>query len=91
EVVVGGLNGILFAILAGVVAAIWFSAPTLGIVIASAMVINMLVAGLAGTLIPLGLERASIDPAIAATVFLTTITDVVGFFVFLGLAALFLL
>ena len=55
------------------------------------MVINMLVAGLAGTLIPLGLERAGIDPAIAATVFLTTITDVVGFFVFLGLAALFLL
>ncbi|MFP6728535.1 MAG: magnesium transporter [Alphaproteobacteria bacterium] len=91
EVVVGGLNGILFAILVGVVAAIWFSAPTLGIVIASAMVINMLVAGLAGTLIPLGLERAGIDPAVAATVFLTTITDVVGFFVFLGLAALFLL
>ena len=91
EVVVGGLNGILFAILVGVVAAIWFSAPTLGIVIASAMVINMLVAGLVGTLIPLGLERAGIDPAIAATVFLTTITDVVGFFVFLGLAALFLL
>ncbi len=91
EVVVGGLNGILFAILVGVVAAIWFSAPTLGIVIASAMVINMLVAGLAGTLIPLGLERASIDPAVAATVFLTTITDVVGFFVFLSLAALFLL
>ena len=91
EVVVGGLNGILFAILVGVMAAIWFSDPTLGIVIASAMVINMLVAGLAGTLIPLGLERAGIDPAIAATVFLTTITDVVGFFVFLGLAALFLL
>ena len=91
EVVVGGLNGILFAILVGVVAAIWFSAPTLGIVIASAMIINMLVAGLAGTLIPLGLERAGIDPAVAATVFLTTITDVVGFFVFLGLAALFLL
>ena len=91
EVVVGGLNGILFAILVGVVAAIWFSAPTLGIVIASAMVINMLVAGLAGTLIPLSLERAGIDPAVAATVFLTTITDVVGFFVFLGLAALFLL
>jgi len=91
EFVVGGLNGVLFAILVGVVAAIWFSAPTLGIVIASAMVINMLVAGLAGTLIPLGLQRASIDPAVSATVFLTTITDVVGFFVFLGLAALFLL
>ena len=91
EVVVGGLNGILFAILVGFVAAIWFSAPTLGVVIAAAMVINMLVAGLAGTLIPLGLERAGIDPAVTATVLLTTITDVVGFFVFLGLAALFLL
>ena len=91
EVIVGGLNGVLFAILVGLVAAIWFGAPTLGYVIAAAMVINMLVAGLAGTLIPLGLDRAGIDPAIAATVLLTTITDVVGFFVFLGLAAMFLL
>ena len=91
ELVVGTLNGILFAVLVGVVAAFWFSAPTLGVVIAVAMVINMVVAGLAGTLIPLGLARAGIDPAVAATVFLTAVTDVVGFFVFLGLAALFLL
>ena len=91
ELVVGALNGILFAILVGLVAAFWFATPTLGVVIAVAMIINMVVAALAGTLIPLGLDRAGIDPAIAATVFLTTITDVVGFFVFLGLAALFLL
>jgi magnesium transporter len=55
------------------------------------MVINMLVAGLSGTLIPLGLERLGVDPAVASSVFLTTVTDVVGFFAFLGLAALFLL
>jgi magnesium transporter len=91
EVVVGSLNGVLFAILVGLVAAYWFSAPALGVVIAIAMVINMVVAGLAGTMIPLGLARAGIDPAVAATVFLTAVTDVVGFFVFLGLAALFLL
>jgi magnesium transporter len=91
EVVVGSLNGVLFAILVGLVAAYWFAAPFLGVVIAIAMVINMVVAGLAGTLIPLGLARAGIDPAVAATVFLTAVTDVVGFFVFLGLAALFLL
>ena len=91
EVAVGGLNGLLFAVLVGLVAAYWFSMPALGVVIAIAMVINMVVAGLSGTLIPLGLARAGIDPAVAATVFLTTITDVVGFFVFLGLAALFLL
>ena len=91
EVVVGALNGILFAILMGVVAALWFSTPALGAVIAIAMVVNLVVAGLAGTLIPLSLARAGIDPAVAATVFLTAVTDVVGFFVFLGLAALFLL
>lgn len=57
----------------------------------SAMVVNMLIAGLSGTLIPLGLERLGIDPAIASTVFLTTVTDVIGFFTFLGLAAASLL
>ena len=55
------------------------------------MVVNMLVAGLAGTLIPLGLEKIGVDPAIASSVFLTTVTDVIGFFAFLGLAALILL
>ena len=58
---------------------------------AVAMIVNLVVAGLSGTLIPLGLEKVGVDPAIASSVFLTTVTDVVGFFTFLGLAALFLL
>ncbi|RED52535.1 magnesium transporter [Aestuariispira insulae] len=91
EVLVGGINGILFAILMGLVSWAWFQDPALGGVIACAMVVNMLAAGLAGTLIPLGLEKLGKDPAIASTVFLTTITDVVGFFSFLGLAAWVLL
>ena len=91
ELLVGGFNGVLFAALTGGVAWIWFGSPALGVVIALAMIINMVVAGLAGTTIPLVLERAGIDPAVASGVVLTTITDVVGFFGFLGLAALILL
>ena len=91
ELLVGAANGIMFAVLAGGVAWGWFDNPLLGVVIAVAMVVNMLVAGLAGTLIPIVLDRNNIDPAIASSVFLTTITDVVGFFVFLGLAAMVLL
>ena len=91
ELLVGGFNGVLFAALTGVVAWVWFGSPALGVVIALAMIINMVVAGLAGTTIPLVLERAGIDPAVASGVVLTAITDVVGFFGFLGLAALILL
>ena len=91
EVLVGLTNGILFAVLTGLVAWLWFRDPRLGAIIAAAMVFNMVVAGLSGTLIPLGLEKVGVDPAIASSVFLTTVTDVVGFFAFLGLAALFLL
>ena len=91
EVLVGLINGLLFAVLTGAVAWLWFDAPSIGLVIAAAMVINMLVAGLSGTLIPLGLEKLKIDPAVASSVFLTTVTDVIGFFAFLGLAAAFLL
>ena len=91
EILVGGLNGIAFAVLMGLVAALWFQSVPLGLVIAAAMVINMLVAGLFGMLIPLACERVGVDPAIAAGVVLTTVTDVVGFLAFLGLAALFLL
>jgi len=91
ELAVGGINGIVFAILAGAAAWLWFESGALALVIAAAMVINLLVAGLAGAAIPLALERMKIDPAVASSVFLTTITDVVGFFAFLGLAALFLL
>jgi len=87
EILAGGFNGVLFALLMAVAAWLWFADPLLGLVIGVAMIINMLVAGLAGTLIPLGLQKAGFDPAISSTVFLTTVTDVVGFFAFLGLAA----
>ncbi len=91
ESLVGLINGILFAVLMGVITWAWFGDPQIGGVLATAMVVNLLVAGLAGTMIPLGLERAGADPAVASVVFLTTITDVVGFFVFLGLGAWVLL
>ena len=87
EIVVGFLNGLFFAVLIGLVAAVWFSNPQLGVVIGVAMVFNMLSAALAGILIPIALSRLNIDPAIASSVFVTTVTDVVGFFAFLGLAA----
>lgn len=91
EVAVGGINGFLFAVIAGVLAGTWFGDPIIGAVIASAMVINMVVAGFFGVAIPLGLDRIKVDPAIASSVLLTTVTDVVGFFAFLGLAGAFLI
>ena len=91
EILVGSLNGVLFAVITGLVAWVWFQSPLLGAVIAMAMVANLAVAGFIGVATPLVLERFGIDPAIAASVFLTTVTDVVGFFVFLALGALLLL
>lgn len=91
EVLVGLVNGIIFAVIMGIVGVIWFGSPALGYVIAAAMVINLVVAGLAGTAIPVILERIGVDPALASGAFVTTVTDVVGFFAFLGLAALVLL
>ncbi|MBL4691865.1 MAG: magnesium transporter [Magnetovibrio sp.] len=91
EFLVGGINGILFAFLMGGVAWLWFSSPKLGLVIGLAMIINMLIAGVTGAAIPIFLERKGVDPALASSVFLTTVTDVVGFFVFLGLGAMILL
>ncbi|MBP2315233.1 magnesium transporter [Azospirillum soli] len=90
EMLVGLINGGVFAGLVGLIAAFWFS-PMIGGVIACALVINLFVAGLFGVLIPIGLDKLGIDPAVASSVFLTTITDVVGFFAFLGLAAAILL
>jgi magnesium transporter len=86
EMGVGSLNGIIFAVLIGLVAGFWFSDPNLGGIIAAAMVINMFVAALAGILIPLLLDRVGADPAVSSAVFVTAVTDVVGFFAFLGLA-----
>ncbi len=87
EVFVGFWNGLFFAVLIGLVAAFWFDNPGLGLVIGLAMSINMLCAAFSGILIPIALDRMDIDPAIASSVFVTTVTDVVGFFAFLGLAA----
>ncbi|WP_300032195.1 magnesium transporter [uncultured Roseobacter sp.] len=91
EVLVGLVNGTIFAVVMGFVGFIWFGSPALGYVLAAAMVINLVVAGLAGTVIPVILERVGVDPALASGAFVTTVTDVVGFFAFLGLAVLVLL
>ncbi|MEO1200620.1 MAG: magnesium transporter [Pseudomonadota bacterium] len=91
ELLVGLLNGVLFAVIVSIVAIVWFQSFGLALVIALAMIVNMICAGLAGILIPLLLDRIGVDPAIASSVFLTTVTDVVGFFAFLGLAAALLL
>ncbi|KPQ15759.1 MAG: magnesium transporter MgtE [Rhodobacteraceae bacterium HLUCCO18] len=91
EAAVGLINGAAFALVMGVVGVVWFGSPMLGAVIAAAMVANLLVAGLAGILIPVALDRLGIDPALASGAFVTTVTDVVGFFAFLGLAVVVLL
>lgn len=90
ELAVGGLNGVLWAFVVALIAAIWFQSFMLGVIIALAMVANLVVAALSGTLIPLALKNIGIDPALSAAVVLTTITDVTGFLVFLGLASWYL-
>ncbi len=89
EMVVGVLNGLLWAVVIAVVATIWFGDINIGIIIALAIVINLVAGAIAGTLLPIGLKAMGIDPALAGSVLLTTITDVVGFFAFLGLATIF--
>ncbi|MCB1475641.1 MAG: magnesium transporter [Rhodobiaceae bacterium] len=91
ETMVGLINGVAFALIIGAVSAIWFGNVALGGVLAAAMIINMICAGLFGILIPVGLQKFGADPAVASSVFVTTVTDVVGFFAFLGLAAALLL
>ena len=90
ELIVAVFNGIVFAMLAASISFLWFRDQDIAAVMAVAMFANLVVAGLSGTLVPLGLVRVGVDPAVASSVFITTITDVVGFFVFLGLAALYL-
>jgi magnesium transporter len=86
------LNGILFAIIMGIIASLWFdNGILLGVVIALSMLINLLMAGFFGATIPLVLKKMDVDPAIGSTVILTTVTDIVGFFSFLGLATIILL
>lgn len=91
ETAVGLVNGLVFSALIGMVAGLWFHDPHLGMVIAAAMITNLIVAGFSGASIPILLDRFKIDPAVASGVFLTTMTDIVGFFSFLGLATFFLL
>lgn len=91
EVLVGVLNGAMWAIVVGVVSGLWFQDAPLGLVIALAMLINLVNAALAGVLVPLTLKRLNIDPALAGGVVLTTFTDVIGFLSFLGLGTLILL
>ena len=90
EALVGIGNGVALGIVAALVAWVTRGSPVLGLVLGAAMIVNMFVAATAGTLIPLGLRAANVDPALASSVFITTLTDVIGFASFLGLATAFL-
>jgi len=89
EFVIGILNGIIFALITGIIVQLWFKEINLSILIAISMILNMIVAGLFGILVPVSLKKFNIDPAIASSVFVTTITDVIGFLSFLGMGAYF--
>ena len=91
EFLIGALNAMLWAIVIGTIASMWFHDYRLGVIIAAAMVINLVTAAIVGTLLPVSMKAVKIDPALAGSVVLTTFTDVVGFFSFLGLATLFYL
>ncbi|MBT7950227.1 MAG: magnesium transporter [Gammaproteobacteria bacterium] len=90
EIAVGIFNGFIWAVVVAVIAGMWFDNTSLGLIIGLAMIINLVIAAFAGALIPMTLKRFGVDPAIAGGVLLTTVTDVVGFMTFLGLATLFL-
>jgi magnesium transporter len=90
ELLVGLLNGLIWAVVIATVASFWFRSSSLGLVIGAAILINLLMAALSGALIPIALKKLGADPALAGSVVLTTVTDTVGFFAFLGLASLFL-
>ena len=91
ELTVGLLNGLVFATVLGVIGMLWFHSPMLGAVIGMALVCNMIIAGFAGTVVPVVLDKVGVDPALASGTFVTTTTDVMGFFIFLGLASVILL
>jgi magnesium transporter len=90
EIAVGGLNGLIWALVVGVVTVFWFGMWQIAVIIAAAMIVNLLAAAAVGVLVPLMLRRLSIDPALSAGVILTTFTDCIGFATLLGLGALFL-
>ncbi len=89
EFLIGILNGVIFAIITAVIVQLWFKEMSLSILIAISMILNMIVAGLFGILIPVSLKKLNIDPALASSVFVTTITDVIGFLSFLGIGSYF--
>ncbi len=89
EFLIGVLNGVLFAIISAVIVQFWFNDTTLSLIISISMILNMIVAGLFGILIPVSLKKMNIDPALSSSVFVTTITDVIGFLSFLGIGAYF--
>ena len=91
ETLIGGINGIIFATIISLISIYWFNNLLLGLIIGLAMILNLLIAGFSGIVIPLVLDKLKIDPALASAVILTTITDVFGFLSFLGLATLFLI
>ena len=91
ETLIGGINGVIFAIITSLISIYWFESLMLGFIIGLAMILNLLIAGFSGIAIPLVLDKLKIDPALASAVILTTITDVFGFLSFLGLATLFLI
>jgi magnesium transporter len=90
EFAVGIVNGLLYALLVGCIVSIWFQDARMAVIIGLAMAINLIAAALTGTILPVILRSLKIDPALAGSVILTTITDIVGFVSFLGLAAVFL-
>lgn len=91
EVLVGGANGMITGIIVAAIATLFNQSPLLGLVIGIAMVLNLVIAGFFGVLVPIVLDRLGYDPATSATIFITTATDVLGFFIFLGLAQVVLL
>ena len=91
EFIIGILNGIIFAIITAIIVQLWFKQMNLSLLIAISMVLNMIVAGLFGILVPVSLKKINVDPALASSVFVTTITDVIGFLSFLGIGSYFFL
>ena len=91
EFVIGVLNGIIFAIITAIIVHFWFKETSLSLLIGISMILNMIVAGLFGILVPVSLKKMNIDPALASSVFVTTITDVIGFLSFLGLGSYYFL
>ena len=91
EASVGLMNGLIFAVIIGCIGVSWYKSIELAFVLAVAMILNMLTAGLAGILVPVGLSKLKVDPALSSGVFVTTVTDIMGLFVFLAMATLFLL